>query len=589
MSKIFKNSPIIVLVTFISPIIIGVLNFYVYRSQVSLVDKITGLVNSKDLSVVISAISEPLLILLIASLAQIFFNLLNNLFAIKLNMRATIHFQNEIIDVCEGLDYEYFSDNDFCNKLARAKNVVGNDLANITGWLVASVNVFSFLLSLIILSATSGYYLVTLIVSIMIIVNVSIKISTEIKVRKLGRELTFDGRVGDYLSNVLTDSKSIREMRVYGCKEFFIDLWGKSIRKQHRIRYNARRFEIKIGILVTVIQTTAILIVLLLMLNQIQHSSKITVGLMSILFLGLLQCNSKIFTLIWPISRLYVTSSKLVDLNDIIKMKKYITAKTYKTETKPTPIVMDHIHFSYKNNNKEILAGISLKINDKEKIAIVGENGVGKSTLIKLLLGLYKPVSGNIKWGNSSEVPENISIVYQDYIKYELTLRENVAFGNVTQINDNEEILKTLSICGLYELYEQLGSLDIPLGHLIDGGREISGGQWQRLAIARAIFRNSDLIIFDEPTAAIDPDTEVEIYKMLMDICKDKTAIFVSHRLGWAKNADRIIVLKNGCIVEEGTHSQLMGIKGLYHDMYELQSSWYTSTGRDNDDIKVAN
>ena len=142
-------------------------------------------------------------------------------------------------------------------------------------------------------------------------------------------------------------------------------------------------------------------------------------------------------------------------------------------------------------------------------------------------------------------------------------------------MQDDDAILKVVEQCGLTDLVNELGGLDVKLGRLYEYGRELSGGQWQRLAIARALFSENEVIVFDEPTAAIDPNAELEIYNMLLKLCKDKTAIFISHRLGWAKNMDKILFIENGKIAEMGTHEELVEKNGLYSEMYNMQASWY--------------
>jgi ATP-binding cassette subfamily B protein len=289
--------------------------------------------------------------------------------------------------------------------------------------------------------------------------------------------------------------------------------------------------------------------------------------------------------LTWPLSRLYISGSKLYDLNEILKFKSKIglNSKDRKSEElndkkEITPIHVTNLSFNYIRSKKQVLSNLNFSIYKNEKIAIVGANGAGKSTLIKIILGQYAPSSGSITWNGNLEIPSELSVVFQNFIKFDLSLRENIALGKIEEMNNDTLIINTLKKCDLYDLFVELGSLDIPLGHLMEGGRQLSGGQWQKIAIARAIFNGSDFIVFDEPTSAVDPSSEVEIFNKLMEICNDKTAIFISHRLGWAKNADRIIVMDNGEIVEIGTHNELMSQNGVYSQMFILQSSWYTKS-----------
>ncbi|NMM55478.1 ABC transporter ATP-binding protein [Paenibacillus aquistagni] len=240
---------------------------------------------------------------------------------------------------------------------------------------------------------------------------------------------------------------------------------------------------------------------------------------------------------------------------------------------------ISNVSFQYPNTNKKALNNVSLHIQDKETIAIVGENGAGKSTLVRLLLGIYRPQSGSIHIGDIQSTEKNpyisqknISAVFQKFQRYALTLKENV---RISDIKSDDDIIKPIQSAGLV-----VNSKDFPQGEQTMlsrefGGTDLSGGQWQRLAIARGLFRKHDLIILDEPTAAIDPIEESNIFRTFRDVSENKTAVIVTHRLGSAKIADRIIVLDDGQIIEEGTHEALMRLNGKYAYMFNEQAKWY--------------
>ncbi|GGJ27156.1 ABC transporter ATP-binding protein [Paenibacillus hunanensis] len=242
-------------------------------------------------------------------------------------------------------------------------------------------------------------------------------------------------------------------------------------------------------------------------------------------------------------------------------------------------IKISNVSFQYPNTNKKALNNISLHIHNKETIAIVGENGAGKSTLVRLLLGIYRPQSGSIIIGDIENternpyIPQNnISAVFQKFQKYALTLKENVT---ISDIKSDDNIIEPIQNAGL-----AVNSKDFPQGELTMlsrefGGTDLSGGQWQRVAIARGLFRKHDLIILDEPTAAIDPIEESSIFRTFRDISKNKIAVIVTHRLGSAKIADRIVVMDEGQIIEEGTHEALMRLNGKYAYMFNEQAKWY--------------
>lgn len=574
--RIFKEMPVMFLLTFVVPLLSGMLSVFIYSAQARVIDIAAYEIQGKEWVKILILVSGPLSLIACISIVQAVSNLIAKVFGNKLKERISLIFQNEIIEIANSVECRNYDDKEFCNKLQRAKTVVGDDLVNIFFNLTSAVNTGASLLSIILLSNSTGLYSVSFVVITMIILNLLIRMNIELKVRKLNRELTLEGRIGDYLSSVLTKLNFIREMRIYNSTKYFLDLWGSTIKKQHSKRTNARRMEIKVGFLVTTIQTAAVLIVLTKLVNNMTVSQNITIGLIATLFLALIQSGGKIMSLTWPLSKLYVNCTRLYDFHELLNMKAELQeGSNIDKDTDVSPIVLLNVDFSYRNTNHKILSGINLTINKNEKVALVGANGAGKSTLIKLILGLYCPDSGSITWNGSKELMRKISVVFQNYIKFELTLRENIAMGNIDEINNDDLILEVMKKCNCYNLYEELGSLDIPLGRMMDGGREISGGQWQKLAICRAIFSDSDLLIFDEPTASIDANTEAEVFNNIIEICSNKTAIFISHRLGWAKNADRIIVIDAGKIEEMGTHDELISLGGVYSNMYNTQASWY--------------
>ncbi|MCL2159202.1 MAG: ABC transporter ATP-binding protein/permease, partial [Oscillospiraceae bacterium] len=250
------------------------------------------------------------------------------------------------------------------------------------------------------------------------------------------------------------------------------------------------------------------------------------------------------------------------------------------TMSKKEGVTIENASFKYPNAKKDSIKNINLTINPGETIAIVGENGAGKTTLVKLLTGLYKPTAGSVKIGetdtnaiNYSSLFENVSGVFQKYQRYALTLKENVQISDFASENKVEETLAENSIDKDNKAIFPSG-LDTMLSREFDGV-DLSGGEWQRIAIARGFYRNSDIIVLDEPTAAIDPIEESAIYKKFVEVASEKTAVIVTHRMGSAKIAGRIIVMKEGEIAEIGTHENLMKKGGIYATMYNAQAEWY--------------
>lgn len=234
-------------------------------------------------------------------------------------------------------------------------------------------------------------------------------------------------------------------------------------------------------------------------------------------------------------------------------------------------IEFSNVSFKYPGTQKTVLHDLSFKINKDKVTAIVGENGAGKSTIIKLVAGLYEPTEGSVKISNmnpysmsNEDISNELSIVFQDFKNYEISLRDNILFGKAGDISEDLRLLEL-------DKYSE----DTNIGKLEEDGVYLSGGENQKLALARAIQKKSDFLIFDEPTASMDPMVEAKMYDNILKVLKSRGAIIITHRLVLSKLADDIIVLNEGRIVERGSHDELMNRGGIYKQMYDEQSGWY--------------
>ena len=265
-------------------------------------------------------------------------------------------------------------------------------------------------------------------------------------------------------------------------------------------------------------------------------------------------------------------------ISDEHVLKKAVDFKEYDN------IELKHVFFKYPDNDNYTLKNISITLKAHESIAIVGRNGSGKSTLAKLILGIYPPTQGMISYGcyqskDAYIVPQNTSAVFQDFNRYKLTLRDNINISLCTQnlfLNGTANDKKILEILNSLDVdLSQLG-LDLNSNLSIEyGGKELSGGIWQRIAIARGILRDHCLIVLDEPTASIDPIEETKIFNIYKNMSQDKLSIIISHRIGIAKLADRIIVMKDGEVVGNGNHAELLRDNSEYKLLWESQAKFY--------------
>jgi ATP-binding cassette subfamily B protein len=258
---------------------------------------------------------------------------------------------------------------------------------------------------------------------------------------------------------------------------------------------------------------------------------------------------------------------------------------------KPTPIPdgpvdnisFENISFHYPGGHGEAIENLNLNIRRGELIALVGENGAGKSTLVKLLLRFYDVQNGSIKIGGidvKDMDPEilrsRIGILFQDYATYELSVRENVMMGWPYGEADDEKVMKALKDSRSEWLVKKMtNGLDSKVGRLFEGGHDLSGGEWQRLALARIMYRNADIWILDEPTSSLDPEAEAAIFAELKENLKGRIGIVISHRFSTVRIADRIAVIDEGHIKELGTHHELLAAGNTYARLFELQASGY--------------
>ncbi len=248
-----------------------------------------------------------------------------------------------------------------------------------------------------------------------------------------------------------------------------------------------------------------------------------------------------------------------------------------------TPIEARRLSFRYPRAERPALEEITFTIRPGERVALVGANGAGKTTLVKILLGLFRPTSGELRYGglhaeevDRDQLRDQSAAVFQDYTRFAFTLGENIGFGRSERMGERSEIERAARQGGADTVAGHLPkSYDTLLTREFEGGTELSGGEWQRVAISRGFMRRAGLVVLDEPTASLDPQAEADVFRRFLSMSGGRTTIVVSHRLGSARLCDRILVLKEGRLVENGTHDELVSRGGEYARMWSLQAGWY--------------
>jgi ATP-binding cassette subfamily B protein len=246
-------------------------------------------------------------------------------------------------------------------------------------------------------------------------------------------------------------------------------------------------------------------------------------------------------------------------------------------------LAFEDVTFGYPGSERPVLENLSFQLRKGQRVALVGENGEGKTTLVKLIARLYDPTSGRIlldgrdlKEYKLDELRKHIGIMFQDFVRYDLSARENIAVGDISQLSEDEELNEASRKSNAADLVEGLPEhLDQMLGRRFEGGVDLSGGEWQRIALARAYLRHAEILILDEPTASLDAMAEHEIFQKFAELTQGKLAVFISHRFSTVRMADRILVLSQGKIAEDGTHDQLLQAAGLYARLFEVQAASY--------------
>lgn len=382
----------------------------------------------------------------------------------------------------------------------------------------------------------------------------------------------------NYLYHLFGDKQAVKELRIFEIEDYIEQKMYAARDNMKQEVWNFKKRDMrslliceifcKSGYLLSIFST------ILLLLHQV-----LDVGMMAAALAAFTSFQTAAKYFLVSLGRIPECAAFVKDYYDFMDMEE-AEKGTEKLCSDFDSIKVKQLSFSYPGRKTPAVSNLSFTIKRNEVVAIVGNNGSGKTTLVKLLTGLYQAQKGQIYYGRQNlrsldpeEFYKQISFVSQDFIKYELTVRENIGIGDWKQMENTDKIYMLLHQVGL-ETFISQASVNQLLGNEF-GGRELSVGQWQKLAIARGMMKDSSVIFLDEPTAALDPLMETKVLKMFLKIAREKTAIIVSHRIGICKEVDKIIVMKEGKIAEIGNHEELLAEKGEYYRLYTMQQKWY--------------
>lgn len=389
-------------------------------------------------------------------------------------------------------------------------------------------------------------------------------------------------RRAKYFSSIVLDQSTIKESMLYGMGSFSKEHYKKNFDTMWNENKKIRKKKLLLSVPTTMLSIFGNIIIFSFVIYRI-YGNFSSIGVLVMFLQAFFQIQYHINDLIQFGGHLQTILLFFQKLFSFLNWENNINIKTPSLAVHKNPrhaplFVFQNVSFMYPNNETYSIKNISFEIDEKKNTALVGENGSGKTTIIKLLLRFYTPQEGTIFYKGTpidtipiDEYRSMIACVFQDFSKYYIPLYENIFIAHKNRAYNPEKIqalLKQLSFSN--DTYIE----NISLGKIF-GGKELSGGQWQKIAIARALYRDAPIVILDEPTASLDPISEYKIFENFTHITKGKTSIMITHRLGSAKNADTIIVLEQGKIIEHGSHKTLMGGKGLYRKMFETQNNQY--------------
>lgn len=506
--------------------------------------------------------------------------------------------QERIIAKAQALPLAAFEQAEIYDQLQRIETGLDNRLFSTMAFVFGSTAALVTLISLIIYMGLEHWSL-----PLILIIGTTLSVLPRLRVLReryiLERKQTERERRLKYFESLMAGREAAAEVRLFGLGDYLLRSWAQlnGELRNERLALVNREFRFEGGSSTAESLTFGLALTLVVFLVA---GGALTLGQYAAFVGAVQQFQRSLFDIFWTVALidndlryirdffLYMdqpedTSSGFVasdwGLDNIAQDGSILNKKMVFKED----IVFENVSFRYPGSDRLVLKGVSLRIRAGERLALIGENGAGKTTLAKLLLGLYRPTEGRILVDgvNLTHLDPQVwrsqaAAVFQDFQQYHLSVRENIAFGDLDRRDDEAAISQATHLSGAASVVADLPQgYDTLLGKDFEQGQELSQGQWQKIAVARAYLRDANVLVLDEPTAALDARAEVEVYRQFRDVSVGKTVLLISHRLGSARLADRILVLDNGAITEQGTHLDLLALRGRYAHMLGIQAQWY--------------
>jgi len=481
------------------------------------------------------------------------------------------------------LDLETFEDPVFYDKLERARRQTTGRL----GLLASLMSIGQDFLSLI--SLSTGLIVFSPWLMALLVAAVIPAFLGETHFSKLAYSVLFhrtpQRRQLDYLRLLGASAQSAKEVKIFGLGGFLTNRYrslAADMEVENR-RLAARRAIVgsALNLVATGGYYGAYAVVLLKTL-----AAAISIGTFTFLTGAFSRSRSYIEKILSSFNDISEEALYLKDLFDFFDLQPSIRP-TPGALPAPRPILrgfeFQNVTFAYPGADRAVVRNINFRLHAGEKVALIGRNGAGKTTLVKLLARLYDPIEGRILLDgidlrdyDVEDLRREIGVIFQDYMRYDAIVRENIGFGQVDALTDQRRIELAAQKSLARELVDKLpGRFDQMVGRRFEGGVDLSGGEWQKFALARAYMRDAQLLILDEPTATLDAQAEYEVFQRFADLTRGRMAVLISHRFSTVRMADRILVLADGAVRESGTHKELLALRGHYAELFEMQAAGY--------------
>lgn len=498
--------------------------------------------------------------------------------------RVELEAERRLLEKASKVDLGHFDNSDWHDRLARAKRDVNWRPGDLT-WSILGLsgNIVTIVLMAGLL-ASLHYVLVVLALGAAFL-SLALESRVTTKLYKYFYKETPDEREREYLGGLLVQPKNTKEVRAFVLADYLLGRHRKLSDDLFRQREKMFRMGSRMSLLTGIVTGTVLALAYVFVAIKGIHGT-ISPGAV-VLVVGAFTAVSGT---LGNISSTFVAIDQhttfLEDYFSFLGIGTLVPVLSTPRSLPEGPIdgiEFDHISFTYLGGTDPAVKDLSLSIRKGELVALVGENGAGKSTLVKLLLRFYDVQQGSVKVGgidvkelDPQELRNRIGVLFQDYATYELTVRENIVIGRPDGMPDDKKVIKALQDSRSEWLVKKMpGGLDSKVGRLFEGGHDLSGGEWQRLALARIMYRNADIWILDEPTSSLDPEAEAAIFAELKENLKGRIGIVISHRFSTVRIADRIAVIDEGKVTELGTHKELLAAGNRYARLFELQASGY--------------